>query len=150
LESLRQALAQVDPKTLAKKDQLAYWINVYNVNTVATVVERYPVESIRDISTDPIVRLNVFKKDRVPTQGGTLSLNDVENDRIRPAFHAPRIPFAINCAAQSCPPIRPEPYVGARLDEQLDDQVRKFLAGPRGVRLEKDGDRLVVHATKIL
>src|SRR5262249_36647963 len=77
-------------------------------------------------------------------------LNDVENDRIRAGFHDPRIHFAINCAAQSCPPIRPEPYVGARLDEQLDDQVRKFLAGPRGVRLEKNGDRLVVHATKIL
>src|SRR5947209_16276518 len=45
LESLRQSLGQVDPKSLSKKDQLAYWINVYNVNTVATVVESYPVAS---------------------------------------------------------------------------------------------------------
>jgi len=150
LESLRHALAQVDPKSLSKKDQLAYWINVYNVNTVATVVESYPVASIRDISTDPLVRLNVFKKDRVPTKGGMISLNDVENDRIRAGFHDPRIHFAINCAAQSCPPIRPEPYTGAKLDEQLDDQARKFLSGPHGVRLEKDGDRVVAHVTKIL
>ncbi|HZF07990.1 MAG TPA: DUF547 domain-containing protein [Thermoanaerobaculia bacterium] len=150
LESVRQSLGQVDPRSLGKKDQLAYWINVYNVNTVATIVESYPVASIRDLSTDPIVRLNVFKKDRVPTKGGAISLNDVENDRIRAGFHDPRIHFAINCAAQSCPPIRPEPYAGAKLDEQLDDQARKFLAGPHGVRLEKDGDRLVAHVTKIL
>src|SRR5262249_7236307 len=91
LQDLRKQLAQVDPKSLAKKDQLAYWINVYNVNVVATVVENYPVASIRDISTDPIVRLNVFKKDRVPTKGGNISLNDVENERIRAGFHDPRI-----------------------------------------------------------
>jgi hypothetical protein len=146
LQSLRQELAQVDPKGLDKKDQLAYWINVYNVNVVSTVVEHYPVASIRDISTDPIVRLNVFKKDTVPTKGGNISLNDVENERIRNGFHDPRIHFAINCAAQSCPPIRPEPYTGAKLDEQLDEQARKFLAGPHGVKIDKN----VVHATKIL
>jgi hypothetical protein len=146
LEALKKQLAQVDPKALPKKDQLAYWINVYNVNTVATVVEHYPVASIRDISTDPIVRLNVFKKDTVPVKAGMISLNDVENDHIRAGFHDPRIHFAINCAAQSCPPIRPEPYTGAKLDEQLDDQVQKFLTGPHGVKVDKDG----VHATKIL
>jgi uncharacterized protein DUF547 len=150
LENVRQQLAQVDPKALSKKDQLAYWINVYNVNVVATVVEHYPVASIRDISTDILTRLNVFKKDTVPVKGGRISLNDVENDRIRAGFHDPRIHFAINCAAASCPPIRTEPYVGARLDEQLDDQTRKFLTGPHGVRIEKDGDRVVVHTTKIM
>jgi hypothetical protein len=146
LEALKKQLGQVDPKSLAKKDQLAYWINVYNVNTVATVVEHYPVASIRDISTDPIVRLNVFKKDTVPVKAGMISLNDVENDHIRAGFHDPRIHFAINCAAQSCPPIRPEPYTGAKLDEQLDDQVQKFLTGPNGVKVDKG----TVHVTKIL
>jgi hypothetical protein len=146
LESLRKSLVQVDPKTLSKKDQLAYWINVYNVNVVSTIVEHYPVASIRDISTDIITRLNVFKKDTVPVKSGMISLNDVENDRIRAGFHDPRIHFAINCAAQSCPPIRPEPYTGAKIDEQLDDQVRKFLTGPHGVRIEKN----VVHTTKIM
>src|SRR3954454_24051561 len=69
LQKVRQQLARVKPQMLNKKQQLAYWINVYNVNTVATIVENYPVASIRDISTDPIIRLNVFKKDRVPAEG---------------------------------------------------------------------------------
>jgi len=146
LESFKKQLAQVDPKTLSKKEQLAYWINVYNVNVVSTIVEHYPVASIRDISTDILTRLNVFKKDTVPVKSGMISLNDVENDRIRAGFHDPRIHFAINCAAQSCPPIRSEPYTGARIDEQLDDQVQKFLTGPHGVRIDKD----VVHTTKIM
>ena len=150
LDQLRKRLAAVDAGSLSRPDQLAYWINLYNVSTVAVVVEHYPVASIRDISTDPFIKLNVFKKPAVKTKSGEISLNDVENDKIRQGFKDPRIHFAINCAAKSCPPIRTEPYVGARLNEQLDDQARRFLTGPHGVRLEKDGSELDVHVTKIL
>ena len=150
LDQLRQKLATVDVDSLSRSDQLAYWINLYNISTLAVVVDSYPVDSIRDISTDPIVRLNVFKKPSVKTKAGTMSLNDVENTRIREGFKDPRIHFAINCAAKSCPPIRTEPYVGARLSEQLDDQARRFLTGPHGVKIEKDGDGIDLHVTKIL
>jgi hypothetical protein len=148
LEAIRAQLGRVDVSALSARQQLAYWINVYNVNVVATVVEHYPVRSIREISTDPIIRLNVFKKERVPFGDAKMSLDDVENARIRAAFHDPRIHFAINCAAKSCPPIRMEPYSGDRIDVQLDDQARRFLR--RTVRFERKGDTMVVHVSKIL
>jgi hypothetical protein len=148
VQKIRQQLARVKPQTLNKKQQLAYWINVYNVNTVATILENYPVASIRDISTDPIIRLNVFKKERVPAEGTIISLDTIENEKIREAFHDPRIHFAINCAAKSCPPIRTEAYTGADVDAQLNDQVRRFVGA--NVRLVRDGDKLVVHTTKIM
>ncbi len=147
LESVKQALGRVNAAALGHKQQLAYWINVYNVNSVATVVESYPVDAIRDISSDPIRRLNVFSKERIPFGGALLSLDKVENDKIRPGFRDPRIHFAINCAAKSCPPIRTEAYVGERVDAQLDDQVRKFLST---ARYGKKGDTLVLHVTKIV
>jgi hypothetical protein len=150
LDELRRQLAQVDVGALPRNDQLAYWINLYNISTVNVIVENYPVKSIRDISTDFIAHLNVFKKDYVQTRRGAMSLNDVENDKIRDSFKDARIHFAINCAAKSCPPIRTEPYVGARISEQLDDQARTFLNGPHGVRLEKSGGELVLHTTKIM
>ncbi|HVS00733.1 MAG TPA: DUF547 domain-containing protein [Thermoanaerobaculia bacterium] len=150
LDALRRQMAQVDVGSLSKPDQLAYWINLYNISVVDTVVDGYPVESIRDLSTDPIVRLNVFKKATIDTRQGKVSLDTIENEKIRTGFKDPRIHFAINCAAESCPPIRPEPYAGARIDQQLDDQARKFLNGPHGVRLEQDGDELVVHTTKVM
>jgi hypothetical protein len=150
VQNLRQQMAKVDVNKLDRKQQLAYWINVYNMNTVGTVLENYPVKSIRDISTDPIIRLNVFKKERVPVGNMKMSLNDVENEKIRDAFKDPRIHFAINCAARSCPPLRTEAYVGDRLDTQLDDQARKFLNGPFGVKTENKGSKLVVHVTKIM
>jgi Protein of unknown function, DUF547 len=150
LQKLRAALGRVNAGGLDKQQQLAYWINVYNVNSVATIVENYPVKSIRDLSTDPLIRLNVFKKERVPYGNAMLSLNDVENTKIRDGFHDPRIHFAINCAARSCPPIRTEAYSGARLDAQLDDQARRFLTGPNGAKIEMKGTTAVVHVTKIM
>lgn len=148
LESLRQRLARVKVESLSRNDQLAHWINVYNINTVATIVEHYPVESIRDISTDPIIRLNVFKKERVPTADGLLSLDEVEHQKIREVFREPRIHFAINCAAKSCPPIRTEAFTGAAVEAQLEDQTRRFVA--TGVRFGRRGDTLVIHTTKIM
>src|SRR5688500_2502420 len=62
LSSLRARLANVDVSSLSPQQALAFLINLYNVNVVAIVVDRYPIESIRDISTDPLTRLNVFKK----------------------------------------------------------------------------------------
>jgi hypothetical protein len=150
LQAVRQQLGRVNVAALTPKQQLAHWINVYNVNTVATIVEGYPTESIRDLSTDPIIRLNVFKKERIPVGNALLSLNDVENDKIREGFKDPRIHFAINCAAKSCPPIRPEAFTGDKIDRQLDEQAHAFLNGPHGARFRKDGDTLVITTTKIM
>ena len=150
LQSIRNQLGRVNVAALTPKQQLAHWINVYNVNTVATIVEGYPTDSIRDLSTDPIIRLNVFKKERVPVGNAMLSLNDVENDKIREGFKDPRIHFAINCAAKSCPPIRTEAFTGEKLDAQLDAQARAFLNGPHGARFQRDGDTLTITVTKIM
>ena len=150
LQAIRQQLGRVNVAALPPKQQLAHWINVYNVNTVATIVESYPVDSIRDISTDPIIRLNVFKKERVPVGSKKLSLDEVENEQIRKRFRDARIHFAINCAAKSCPAIRTEAFTGDRLDAQLDEQARLFLNGPHGARFKQDGKTLTITTTKIM
>ena len=150
LAALRHRLAEVDPAALSRPDQLAYWINLYNVSIVALVVDHYPIESIRDLSTDPIVRLNVFKRPHVLVKGGTISLDEVEHERIRKGFGDARIHFAVNCAAESCPPLRTEPYVGARIEAQLDDQARRFLAGPLGARVIEGEGEVTVRVSKVM
>jgi len=41
------------------------------------------------------------------------------------------------CAAVSCPRLRGEPYEGARLYEQLDDQTRHFLSDPQKFAMDQ-------------
>lgn len=148
LNRVRANFARVNVASLSKKEQLAFWINLYNASTVGVVVDKYPIKSIRDLSTDPLVRLNVFKKKVVPLGNRKLSLNDIENDFIRTGFKDPRIHFAINCAAKSCPPMPEQALTGARVDAQLDEQVKKFVAG-NNLRVERKGDKAVMHTTMI-
>lgn len=138
LLAVRNKLAAVDVDTLSKQQQLAYWINVYNVNVVSLVTQNYPIGSIKDLSTDLVKKLNVFDKPVVPVGKTTLSLNDVENTKLREGFEDPRIHFAINCAAESCPPLRLEPYTGKTIDRQLDEQAQKFLDGPHGITISEN------------
>lgn len=150
LDNLRRQMATVEVLALTRQDQLAYWINLYNISVVGIVVDNYPIKSIKDLSTDPVIRLNIFKKPLVDTKRGKVSLNDIENEKIREGFKDARIHFAINCAAKSCPPIRTEPYVGSKVSQQLDDQTRKFLNGPNGIRVEKKGGGVNLYTTKVM
>jgi hypothetical protein len=60
----------------------------------------------------------------------------------------PRIHGAIVCASVSCPALRREAFDAARLDAQLDDQMRRFLASPgKGLRVDAAGGS--VHLSRI-
>jgi len=111
--------------TWNKDQQLAFLINLYNAQSLAIVVENYPVKSIKDIDADlggpwkqPIV--NIF--------GYKMTLDDLEHKLIRKNHPDPRIHFALVCAALGCPDLINTPYQAEILDNQLDQQTKGFLA----------------------
>ena len=71
--------------------------------------------------------------------GESLSLNDMEHGKIR-RFQDPRIHAALVCGSVSCPSLRYEPF-GDNLGEQLDEQIRTFLAGG-GAHVDRDSGTL--------
>jgi len=133
LDDYRARLAGTEVTALAPGEQLAYWINLYNVVTVTAVLDAYPVDSIREID-------DVWTADRVTVEGRPLSLDDIEHGVIRPVFEDARIHYAVNCAAVGCPNLAAEPYTGDRLDEQLDAAARSYVNDPRGVRASVRGE----------
>jgi len=128
------SLAQADPAALAtREDKLAFWINVYNILAIDLVANAYPVESIRDIGS---FFRPVWKKTAGNVGGRNVTLDDVEHGILRP-MGEPRIHAAIVCASTSCPSLRREPYLAARLEAQLDDAMGRFVADRRkGVRVD--------------
>ncbi|MEL6108923.1 MAG: DUF547 domain-containing protein [Planctomycetota bacterium] len=69
---------------------------------------------------------NFFRIQEYIFANETISLDTLEHKIIRPTFQDPRVHVALVCAAKSCPAIRGEAYLGARVNEQLDDQARQF------------------------
>lgn len=133
------SLAAVDEATFAgwpKADQLAFLINGYNAWTVERILTRYPdLDSIKDLGS---FFKSPWKKRFIPLLGREMSLDDIEHGLIRApgSYDDPRIHFAVNCASIGCPALRPEAYVGERLDLQLQDAERLFLTDSSRNRFE--------------
>jgi hypothetical protein len=121
LDAYAAAIATVWPTGMAPNENKAALINAYNALTMRWMAASFPVKSIWRTS-DP------FRKARHTVNGRPQSLDDIETT-LR-GMGDPRIHAALVCAARSCPPLRKEPYTGAQLDQQLDDNVRRWLANP--------------------
>lgn len=127
-----------------RNQQLAFWINAYNVLAVKMVVDHYPVKSIKDAGG---FLTSVWKKEVGKVGGKTRTLDEIEH-RILRKMGDPRIHAAIVCASVSCPDLRQEAYSAENLDSQLDDQLRAFLANQKkGFRV--DGGRKGVYLSSI-
>ena len=138
LASFIDQLQNVDPGTLERNDQLAYWVNLYNAQTISVVLDAYPVSSIREIKDGPL-SIGPWNRKDVVVNGTALSLNDIEHRIIRPTFNEPRIHYALNCAAVSCPNLAPQAWRGAGLDAALEAAELSYLADDRGVSIGEGG-----------
>ena len=118
LDSYLDALDEVDPQSLTPGHALAFWINLYNALAIRLAVET------RDRSA--------FDRPAVMIGGENLSLLDIETGKIR-RFGDPRIHGSLVCGSLSCPTLRPEPFDGARVGEQLEAQMRSFLRSEAAV-----------------
>lgn len=122
-------LENIRPDSLSRNDQFAYYINLYNAWTIKLILTGYPgVESIKDMGS---LFRSPWKKKIVRINKGVVTLDYVEHDVLRPVFKDPRVHFAINCAAKSCPPLRAEAYRGDILEDQLNDSTVSFVNNPR-------------------
>jgi hypothetical protein len=136
LDQYLKVLELTDLKTLSREEQFAYYINAYNAWTIKLILSAYPgIKSIKDLGT---FWKSPWKKKFVRMNGELLSLDDIEHHILRPRFKDPRVHFAINCSAVSCPPLRSESYIGSLLDQQLDEATRSFINDPNSYRLEGD------------
>jgi hypothetical protein len=123
LAAVTRHFSQQNPgPSWSRNAQLAFWINAYNAFTLQCVADNYPVKSIRDLDGG-----NPWDVQRIPIGGKTYALNQIEHDIVRPTFNDPRIHFALNCAARSCPPLLNEAFTPERLDRQLTERTRRFV-----------------------
>jgi len=123
LESYTAELAKKVPDaSWPRKEALAYWINAYNAFTIKLILDNYPVSSITDLHGG-----KPWDKKWISLAGDTYSLNQIENDIIRPTYNEPRIHFAVNCAAKSCPPLANKAFTASNMESLLESQTKKFI-----------------------
>ncbi len=134
-------LAGAHPENLESDDaRLAFYCNAYNAFVIHGVIVHRIGASVLDLKQAG--GTDFFEIDEHILAGKTISLNKLEHRQIREQFHDPRIHMALVCAAQGCPPIRPEAYVADRLNEQLEDQANLFANNQQYVRYVAEEEKL--------
>jgi Protein of unknown function, DUF547 len=136
---------------VGRSGRLAFWINVYNALVLHAIVALRIRRRVHEV---PLF----FRRVSYRIDGFLLSLDDIQHGILRanrrrlfPPLRAfgrldprgallldpvdPRIHFALNCGAESCPPVGV--YRAHALDQQLDLAARNFIN--RAVTLDGAG-----------
>ena len=113
---------KIPDKTWAKNDALSYWLNAYNLFTIKLITDNYPVKKITDLDGG-----KPWDTKRIELAGQKYSLNQIENEIIRPTFKDARIHFAVNCAAKSCPPLFNKAFTSATVQTILEQRAKTFV-----------------------
>jgi len=155
-------LQRVDVEGLSKDEKLAFFINIYNVLVIHGIVEK-------GVAANDFQRYRFFSRTSYVIGGYTLSLNDIENGILRANRSSmatlymkpfgindsrnalslseadPRIHFALNCGAKSCPPIKT--FSGDDVQSQLDLATSAFLENDDAIVI--DAEKNVVYLSQL-
>ena len=108
-------------ESTSKTERMVYWINAYNAVTVQLIASNYPLSSITKLDAGKTWDVKRFRNG-----DKKMSLNDIENTILRP-LNDPRIHFALNCAAKSCPPLLNQAFTTDNLETLLEERTKSFI-----------------------
>lgn len=125
------------------RERLAHHINAYNALSMFNVLDL----GIPQSNASVFARYQFFIARKHVVGGEPTSLYAYENATIR-KLNEPRIHWALNCSAVSCPVLPRKLFTAAALEAQLEIEAKKFFADPRNMR--SDDAARTVYLSEIL
>lgn len=119
LDTLVAEIGTASTDGMGRLERLSFLINAYNILTVDSVLELWPVESV--LQEDGFFDGRTF-----PVAGASMTLNQLENDHIR-TMGEPRIHFLVNCASTSCPPLATDAITPANFEQLAAAQTQAYI-----------------------
>ncbi len=109
----------------------AYWVNVYNLLVIKSVVDHYPVNSVQEVP-------GFFYAKRFRLQGEVLSLNDIERNKLNGEFRDPKINFLLCKGMEGGFPLQPEAYDPELFSTQILGRTMAILQDTGFVQVKED------------
>lgn len=146
LKRLLDEFDELDPneyRSWSRADKIAFWINAYNIQMLNIITQNYPIEGSRWLNLIYGPRSirhidGIWTKYKFLVMDEEFTLSAVEQRFFHKQFNEPRAFLAISYASRSGPPLRNEPYRGDEIEEQLNDQSKRFLSSSKGFRIDRD------------
>lgn len=130
-------LADTQISRYNRDQQRAFWINLYNALTIQVVLDNYPLDSIRDISSG-FFSSGPWSLELIKIEGEALTLDDIEHRILRPIWQDSRIHYAVNCASLGCPNLQQQAFTADNTEALLNQAATEFINHPRAVAINNN------------
>jgi len=135
LSALADEIAKYPLEGANKDETLAFYLNAYNILTIKNVLDNGIPDSPLDVK-------GFFDTVQHNVGGKSMTLNNLENDIIRPKYGDARIHFALVCGAVGCPPLTKDAFRPSTLSKQLDKLTRSALNSASFLRVDQEAKTL--------
>ncbi len=114
----------------SRDEQLAYWLNLYNITLLDEIVSVYPVPELEDFL---VGEDSVLSKKTLTVAGIPLSLDDIQFTILRQNYdNSPLVIYGLYQGIIGGPNIRKSAYTGKYVYADLIDNAIEFINSNRG------------------
>lgn len=129
---------QIPLKHFSRNEQLAYWLNLYNITLLEKLVKIYPEKNLKE---ELAGRNSILDEQSLRVSGIPLSLNDIQHTILRWNHDSnPMVIYGLYQGVVGGPNIRKTAYTGENVNRLLEDNAREFINSNRGT--ESAGDHV--------
>jgi hypothetical protein len=124
-----------------REQQMAFWVNAYNVFVLETVIDNYPIKGRSDAYPSSSIRQvpGAFERTKHRAAGRSVTLDEIEKT-ILPEFKEPRLYLALGRGAVGSGRLHSEAYTGDRIMSQLDSIQADFMTRRAMMKIDREAD----------
>lgn len=135
VDSLSQALQKVPVSQLNRDEQLAYWLNLHNIQAIRATTRSYP---LRDDSTRQVILSEPWAERSMTVEGKKLSLRDLEARIILRQWPLQEVLYGLYLPASGAPSGPTTAFRGRDVWKQLKARARVFVNGNKSMEFVRD------------
>jgi len=128
--NLEQIPSEVSLEYFNRDEQLAYWLNLYNVTMVNEIVKVYPKKNLKKFL---LGKNSILSKKILTVAGVPLSLNDIQFTILKQNYdNKPLLMYGLYQGIIGGPNIRKKAYAGENVYRSLEENAIQFINSNRG------------------
>ncbi len=140
-ESLELVPDQAPLRYFSRDEQLAYWLNLYNVTVLNQIIAEYPKRNLKKLVTG---KHSIFSNKVLNVAGVPLSLDDIEYTILKNNYNSdPLIIYGLYQGYIGGPNIRKRAYTGSNVYQSLKNNAYEFINSNRGTYAKDEKTFLV-------
>ena len=140
IRNIRNRLENIPAATplenFSRDEQLAYWMNLYNITILDEIVKIYPERELEDLL---VGKKSILSKKTLMVAGIPLSLNDIQFTILKQNYaNNPLIIYGLYQGIIGGPNIRKTAYSGRHVYGDLIDNAMEFINSNRGTESKNE------------